>query len=134
MKKLLRILIYTVILVVLLIVLHLKTSPVMTDSDKSKVTSPGVYTSMKFDDIKKLIPQRIDYIKEKSTFLEPYDKAKLDFISGKIPGSTGEEMISLMLSIPNGEKGYYRMEPANKPAPLSAFQFEQGMTAWYWIY
>ncbi len=134
MGRLIKQIIYAVIIVVIVFFLIWKRSPVLTDSDEKKISAPGVYTSMSYPELRKLMPDRINYIKENSTFLEPYDKNKLEFISGKIPNASGEEIISMMLNVPNAELGYYRIDPAKQPAPLSTFQFEQGMTGWFWIY
>jgi predicted secreted hydrolase len=126
--------VYVILIIAMSLLLLWKRSPVLTDADENKIVSPGVYTSMKFEELRKVMPERVNYINEKSTFLEPYDKNKLEFISDKMKTSTGEQMIALMFNIPNGELGYFRVDPAKQPAPLSSFQFEQGMTGWFWIY
>ncbi len=133
-NKLLRLVLYAVLIVALILILLWKRSPVLTEGDEKVIVTPGVYTSMKFEELQKLMPRRIQYIKDNSTFLEPYDKNKLQLISEKVTTVTGEQMVAMMLNVPNGEFGYYRVDPAKEPEPLSSFQFEQGMTGWFWIY
>lgn len=99
------------------------------------VESPGVYTSMPYEDIRKLMPKRFEYLKSKSTFLNPYDKDKVAMIESKIGTVGNEQMIAMLLNTPNIGINYYRVEPIPvPPAQVTSYQFEQGALGWFWFY
>jgi hypothetical protein len=111
-----------------------KRAPELSDPLETVVV-PGTYTSLPFDDFRKLIPQRIQYIKNNSTFLEPYSEEKLDLLADKFSSASDEQMVMLISSMPNAELGYYRIDPLPvAQSKLTSFQFEQGLTGWFWIY
>lgn len=132
--KILKLFIYLVLIVALILFLLWKRSPILSDP-VAMVEQPGTYTSMPYSEFNKLIPQRLQYVKDKSTFLEPYDKNKLEFIMQNIGSVTDMQKIIMMAGVPNVEMGYYGIDPIKQdPKVLSSFQFEQGMTGWFWIY
>ena len=135
--QLIKLVIYLALILGIIYLLSQKRAPELNDPVKM-VMAPGTYKSLPYDELRKLMPERFKYIKEKSTFLEPYDKDKLDLISDKITKVTGEQMIFMMMSAPNSGLGYYRLEPFEAPfdnaAVHTSFQFEQGMVGWFWIY
>jgi len=133
MHRILKQIFYLVLIAVLLFLVTGKRAPELSEPVKM-VEQPGKYASLPFDDLRKLMPIRIQYIKDKSTFLEPYDKEKFEFLSQNISSAGNEQIVTMMLSMPNGELGYYRLDPIKEQAKLTSFQFEQGMTGWFWIY
>jgi hypothetical protein len=132
--KILKLFIYLAVIAALICFLLWRRSPDLTDP-VAMVEAPGTYTSMPYSEFNKLIPQRIEHVKDESTFLEPYNKDKLEFISQKIGSTDSAEKIIMLASVPNIEMGYYQIQPIKQnPKVLSSFQFEQGMTGWFWIY
>jgi hypothetical protein len=125
---------YLLIIILMLVLVTSKRDPVLEDPLKTVVV-PGTYTSMPYDELRRLIPEKLKYIKENSTFLEPYNKETFDFIESKVQ-SVGDEQLPLLLySVPNTELGYYRIDPIQgTPEQLTSFQFEQGALGWFWIY
>jgi hypothetical protein len=132
--KILKLFIYLVLIIGLILFLLWKRSPTLTDP-VATVEQPGTYTSMPYVEFNKLIPQRIEHAKEKSTFLEPYNHDKLEFIQQNIGSVKDMQKFIMLASVPNIEMGYYQVAPITQdPKVLSSFQFEQGMTGWFWIY
>ena len=132
--KLLKPIIYLLIIGVLFYLLTKKTAPSLTDPIKM-VETPGVYTSMPYDNFRQLLPKRFDYIKNKSSFLTPYDKDKLALIENNIGKVTDEQMVAQLYMAPNASVGLYRLEsiPVG-PEQVTSFQFEQGQLGWFWFY
>jgi hypothetical protein len=132
--KLLKQLFYLAVIAVVILLLLKNRNPELSDP-LNTVVVPGKYTSLPFDEFRKLIPGRVQYIKDNSSFLEPYDEDKLDLLAEKIPTADDEEMVMLINSMPNKELGYYRIAPLSAgPEKLTSYQFEQGMIGWFWIY
>lgn len=132
--KILKLFIYAGVIAALTLFLLWRRSPDLKDP-VAQVEAPGTYTSMPHSEFNKLIPQRIQFVKDKSTFLEPYSTEKFDFISQNIGSVNDIQKIMMMASVPNFEMKYYQIQPITQnPKVLSSFQFEQGMTGWFWIY
>lgn len=125
---------YLIFIIAILVLVTTKRDPELTDPLKTVVV-PGTHTSMPFDEMRKLMPERLKYIKDNSTFLEPYNKEALGFIESKIQGVTDEQMPLMLYSAPNSELRYYRIDPIRgTPEQLTSFQFQQGGLGWFWIY
>jgi hypothetical protein len=132
--KLLKPVIYLLLIGVLIYLLTMKTAPTLPDPVKT-VETPGIYTSMPYEDFRKLLPKKFEYIRNKSTFLNPYDKDKLAMIESKIGSVGNSQMIALMLQTPNSALNFYRLEPIKvPPTSVTSFQFEQGSMGWFWFY
>ena len=132
--RILKPFLYLLIIIVLLVLVTSKRDPVLEDPLKTVIV-PGTYTSMPFSRMKTLMPERLKYIKENSTFLEPYKSEALEMVESKIQGVTDEQMPLLLYGAPNSELGYYRIDPIQgTPEQLTSFQFEQGALGWFWIY
>jgi predicted secreted hydrolase len=131
--KLLKPVFYLLLLVGIVYLLNWKRAPELKDP-KETVMAPGNYKSMPFLSFRKLLPERFNYIRSKSTFLEPYDKNKLNFMESKIGAVSDQQMLFMMMAAPNSDIGYYRLEPFEDPALHTSFQFEQGNIDWFWIY
>jgi hypothetical protein len=113
--------------------LIMKRAPVLKDP-LNTVMAPGTYQSLPFNELQALMPRRFEYIRNNSTFLEPYDDSKMDMLADRITKVSGEQMLLMMVSTPNAGLGYYRVEPLKDTAALTSFQFEQGLIGWFWIY
>ena len=125
---------YLIFILAILLLVTTKRDPELT-KPLEMVVVPGTHTSMPFDEMRKLMPERLKYIKENSTFLEPYKKEALEFIESKIQGVGDEQMPLMLYSTPNSELGYYRIDPLQgTPEQLTSFQFQQGALGWFWIY
>lgn len=132
--KLIKLGIYLVLIALIIFLVTRKTAPVLSDPVKM-VESPGTYTSMPFSEFRKILPARFQYIKDESSFLEPYDKDKLALVESSVPNVTDEQLIALLYCTPNMGLGQYRLEPITvPPANVTSFQFEQGMMGWFWFY
>ena len=112
----------------------MKTAPSLPDP-VATVEVPGTYTSMPYKDFRALLPKRFDYIKDKSSFVQPLDKAKLQMLETNIQKASDEHMVMQMYMSPNSYLGYYRLEPIKTtPDKVTSFQFEQGQLGWFWFY
>lgn len=132
--KLIKLSIYLVLIAVIIFLVTRKTAPVLSDPVRM-VESPGTYTSLSFSEFRKILPARFQYIKDESSFLEPYDKDKLALIESSVPNVTDEQLIALLYSTPNIGLGQYRLDPINVPPQnVTSFQFEQGSMGWFWFY
>jgi len=132
--KLLKPVIYLILIGVIVYLLTMKTAPSLPDP-VSTVEFPGTYTSMPYDDFKKLLPKRLEYLKNKSNFLSPYDKDKLAMMEDKIYKVNNEQMVTMLFNMPNVGLNFYRLEPIKvPPASVTSFQFEQGNLGWFWFY
>jgi hypothetical protein len=122
------------LLCVTIYLLTMNRAPALSDPIKM-VMQPGVYTSMSFDELKKVIPKKMEYVKEHSTFLEPYDAKKFELLGKDLAAITGEQAVFRMVALPNGQLNYYRIDPLKEaPVVYTSFQFEQGVIGWYWVY
>lgn len=132
--KLIKLSIYLVLIAVIIFLVTRKTAPVLSDP-VTMVEAPGTYTSLPFADFRKLLPQKMQYIKDESSFLEPYDEEKLALIESRLSSVNDEQLIALLGSTPNVGIGQYRLDPINVPASkVTSFQFEQGTMGWFWFY
>jgi hypothetical protein len=132
--KLIKLSIYLVLIAIIIFLVTRKTAPVLNDPVRM-VESPGTFTSMPFSEFRKVLPARFQYIKDESSFLEPYDKDKLALVENSVPNVTDEQLIALLYCTPNMGLGQYRLEPITTlPANVTSFQFEQGMMGWFWFY
>jgi hypothetical protein len=127
-----------VIIVIILIgiyyLLTMNTAPVLSDPH-TMTMAPGKYESLPYDQYKKLIPAKVDYIKKHSTFLEPYDERKFDILLKDLDKITGEQAVLRMTAMPNTQLGYYRVDPLKgDPVTYTSYQFEQGLIGWFWVY
>ncbi|HCA43944.1 MAG TPA: hypothetical protein DEP28_11910 [Bacteroidetes bacterium] len=132
--KIIKTLFFIVLFIVIIYFLNYKTSPVLTDV-QSTVLKPGKYTSLEFSKLREILPKRLEYIENNSSFLNPYNKDKMELIKSKLSSATDEELIMLSAFTPNTDLGMYRLEPLKNPTSVyTSFQFQQGTFGWFWIY
>lgn len=133
MKKIkLYFLVFSIISIILIIILF-KTS----NYKKYFINIPYNTTQTKndFNMLKQIVQDKVQYIKKKSTFLQPYNKNIMNIIENNINNANDfNKLVSSFNLLPNNFLGTYPLTKLDNPIDSSCFQFEQGTTGWYWGY
>jgi hypothetical protein len=87
--------------------------------------------------LKKLILEKYDYISKNSGVYQPFNKKYFDFIRNKLQNSnnlTYANLIGYTTLISNNSLGYGSILPLKNPLNSLSFQYNSGLSGWYWIY
>ena len=88
--------------------------------------------------LKKLILEKYDYISKNSGVYQPFNKKYFDFMKNRLQNSnnlTYANLAGYSMFISNPTLGYGDILPLeNPPRKTLAFQYNVGLSGWYWIY
>ena len=104
---------------------------------KKNYTTPYTTKSFSLEQLKPYLQKRIDYIKNNSGLLYPYNDDKMNLFAPIY--SSGSSLSSIALSnilLPNTDMGNLSVVPleSGDPTNYTTFQFGQGGLGWYFIF
>lgn len=105
--------------------------------DYSYKSFPMTIKSKPMSDLIPLIKEKVKFIKEKSSLLQPYKKDSLAFLERNIdqPGITLPQLVLRSFLMPNSDVGSIPISPMTAdPMETTTFQFGQGGLGWYFHY
>jgi hypothetical protein len=114
----------------------------LKDSIKDSLNDSLTMTT-NIKDYKTLFKQKVKYIKQNRTLLEPADDNLVNIIQNKYLDNLDNldtirskirSTIMASISIPGGTIGYHPMIPYTDTSKKICFQLEQGNIGWYWLY
>ena len=122
--------IFTIILFILLIIL-LKTK----HYKKYFIKTPYFVSTKDFETLKKVCKDKVEYIKNNTGILRPYNKQIMDAVSMNIDNANNlNTLIATFNLLPYNSLDTYPLTPLNNPIDTTCFQLEQGTVGWYWGY
>jgi hypothetical protein len=94
-------------------------------------------TSLPYDELTKLLPERVDFISKNSGIFDIVQKNKLSAIKNAYVSNASSNQnwrnILATMQLPNASYGFYPVEPLPDPNAIS-FRFNQGISGWHWAY
>lgn len=103
--------------------------------DTLEMQTPMTAITSDFSILKNVALDRIQYIKNKSGFLKPYNKNVMDIVSDMTTNATTLNNLAIAsMLLPNSSIGMYPLDKLGNAADTNVFQFEQGGIGWYWGY
>lgn len=122
--------ILTIILFILLIILF-RTKYY----EKYFIKTPYNGSTKDLEILKKVCKDKIEYIKNNTGILRPYNKQIMDIVSTNIDNSNNlNTLIASFNLLPYNSLGTYPLTPLTNPIDTTCFQLEQGTVGWYWGY
>ena len=123
-----------VIIALIILWLYLRYKPTKVD-----LIPPYSTTSLTLSELSNYLTQRLEFIKDNSRKLSPYDEVKFDMMSKTLLDSAASGYLDgVVLSstlLPNSSMGNIPIEPSFKdPLELTTFQYGQGYAGWYFLY
>lgn len=99
-------------------------------------TFPFVATSYTFDQLKPYLQERVDFIKNESGYLNPYNEDKFEMFSNVFLNATDIQQLALSSTmLPNADVGNISLQPLKDcPVDITTLQFGVGSLDWYWLY